>query len=159
MMTCIIASIIAMSVPGNGWMNRSPRSTSIASAVSVRIGSITTMRAPLARAFSIVGHRCRLVSLVFVPHSRISLECSSSSGVHRPTAAVGHPEPGTDGRPADVAVDPRRTHAPEEPAAQPHHRQQALVAGIGERQDGFGAVRVDHVVETGGDLGRALRPT
>ena len=37
MMTCIIASIIAMSVPGSGWMN-----WSASSAVIVRIGSITT---------------------------------------------------------------------------------------------------------------------
>ncbi len=89
MMTCIIASIIAMSVPGKGWMNWSPRSTSTASAVNVRIGSMTTMRAPLERAFSMVGHRCRLVSLVLVPHSRSSLECSSSrASIARPLPLV-----------------------------------------------------------------------
>ena len=60
-------------------MNRSPRSASMASAVAVRIGSITTIRAPRERAVSMVGQRWRLVSLVLVPHNRMSWECSSSS--------------------------------------------------------------------------------
>ncbi len=64
--------------------------------------------------------------------------------IHRPAAAVGHPQPGADRRPADVALDPRGAHVPEEPAAETHHRQQALVAGVGERQHRFGAMGVDH---------------
>jgi hypothetical protein len=87
MMTCIIASIIAMSVPGRGWTKRSPRDSSMASAVGVRIGSITTSRAPLVRAVSIVGHRCRFVSRVLVPHRMISRACSSSS------ASMPRPDP------------------------------------------------------------------
>ena len=75
MMTCIIASIIAMSVPGSGCTNWSQ-----SSAVTVRIGSITTTLAPWARARSITGHRWRLVSLVLVAHNRISRACSSCSG-------------------------------------------------------------------------------
>ena len=78
MRTCIIASISAMSVPGSGWTN-----WSAASAVSVRIGSITTTLAPSARAASIVGHRWRLVSRVLVPHSRISLRVAQLQRVER----------------------------------------------------------------------------
>jgi len=47
----------------------------------------------------------------------------------------------------------------EEPAVDPHHRQQALVPGVGVRQHRFGAVGVDHRVESLGDLGEGLVPT
>ncbi len=41
---------------------------------------MTITRAPSARAASIVGHRCRLVSRVLVPQIRMSLLWRSSSG-------------------------------------------------------------------------------
>ena len=120
------------------------RSMSIASAVTVRIGSMTTSRAPCARARSIVGQRCRLVSLVLVPHRMISSSVRVRAGrVPRPTPfviAIAAPTVGAADRPRQL----RRAHVPEEPAAQSHHRQQALVAGVGEGQHRFGAVLVDH---------------
>ena len=64
-----------MSVPGSGCTN-----SSAASAVIVRIGSITTTLAPSARAASMVGHRWRFVSRVFEPQMTISFEWRSSSG-------------------------------------------------------------------------------
>ena len=47
-----MASISATSVPGRGWTNQSA-----ASAVDVRMGSITTTVAPPALASSMKGHR------------------------------------------------------------------------------------------------------
>ena len=70
-----MANINATSVPGNGWMNQSADS-----AVMVRTGSMTTTLAPLARASSINGHRCRFVRRVLVPHRRINLLNRTSIG-------------------------------------------------------------------------------
>ena len=44
----------------------------------------------------------------------------------------------------------------EEPPAEAHHRQQALVPGVGEGEHGLGAVGVDHLAQPRGDLGERL---
>ena len=151
--TCIIASISAMSVPGSGWMN-----WSAASAVIVRTGSMTTTRAPSARAASMVGQRWRLVSRVFVAHRMIRREWRSSraSSVRPVPLVIVIPAP-TVG-PHSAAHQPAGAHVVEEAAVETHHRQQALVAGVAERQHRLGAVGVDHVAEAGADLGEGVVP-
>ena len=95
--TCIIASIRAMSVPGSGCTN-----SSAASAVSVRIGSITTTLAPSARAR--LDRRPEVAvgeAGVGAPDAGSACEWRSSSGSRpRPLPLViAHAVP--DGRPAD----------------------------------------------------------
>ena len=78
--------------------------------------------------------------------------------VHAPPGAVRHPHAGADGRTADRPNEVGRAHVSEESAAEPHHRQQALVAGVGERQHRLGTVLVDDAVQPVRDLGQRLVP-
>jgi hypothetical protein len=73
-------SASAASVPGSGRTCQSADA-----AVRVRSGSMTTTRAPALRAAWTIGHWCRLVTIVFVPHSTMSRLCARSSG-RRPTS-------------------------------------------------------------------------
>ena len=139
--------------PGSGWMN-----SSADSAVIVRIGSITTTLAPSARAASIVGHRWRLVRRVFVAHSRISRLWRSSSG-SRPRLVplvIRTPAPTVGPQIArSIRLAPRWwKNRPSRPITD----EQALVAGVAERQDRLGAVLVDDAVQAGGDLGQGVVP-
>jgi hypothetical protein len=79
-------------------------------------------------------------------------------GIHAPSRPVRHAHPVSDRRPADRPLELRRTHVGEEPRVDAHHRQQALVAGVGERQDRFGSVGVDHRMQSLGDLGERVVP-
>ncbi len=146
------ASIRAMSVPGSGWMNQSA-----SSAVIVRIGSMTMTCAPSARAASIVGQRCRLVSLVLVPHRMISFECRISNGssalavplvIFTPAPTVG----------PQIARTTRVAAQPIPESLGEAHCQQALVAGVAVRHDRLGAVAVDDLVEARSDLAERLFP-
>jgi hypothetical protein len=74
-MTCIMPSASAASVPG---MGRTCRSATWA--VRVRSGSMTTTVAPFCLASRMNGHRCRLVTMVFVPHRTMKRLCAMSSG-------------------------------------------------------------------------------
>ena len=78
--------------------------------------------------------------------------------VEAEAGAVRHPHAGADGRAADRAHEAAGAEVVEEAAVEAHHRQQALVAGVAERQDRLGAVRVDDVVQPGGDLGQRVVP-
>ena len=72
--------------------------------------------------------------------------------------AVGHPHAGADGRAANRPIEQAGAEVVEEPAVHAGHGEQALVAGIAERKDRFGAVLVDHAVQAGGDLGQRVVP-
>ena len=78
--------------------------------------------------------------------------------VHSATGAVGHRQADTDGGSTESSMQLAGTHMGKEAAAEPCHREQALVAGVGERQHGFRAMGVDYVVETSGDRGQGLFP-
>ena len=73
--TCIIASASAASLAGLICTCQSA-----ASAVRVRIGSTTTIFAPRRWASRTSGQKCRLVTIVFVPHSTMNRLCTISSG-------------------------------------------------------------------------------
>ena len=68
-----------------------------------------------------------------------------------------HLHAGTDRRPADRPLDPRRAQPIPEPLGEAH-RQQALIAGIAVRHDGLCAVASDDLVESPGNLGQRLVP-
>ena len=78
--------------------------------------------------------------------------------VETEAAAVGHPHAVPDRGAADR---PHQTAGPEmveEAPVEPHDRQQALVAGIAERQDRLGTVLGDDRVEPLGDLAEGVVP-
>ena len=143
MRTCIIASIIATSVPGSGWTN-----WSASSAVIVRIGSMTTTsRAVGAGRFD---HRPEVA--VGEPRVRAPQEDQLASARARAGRAP---------RPVPfVIVTPAPTVGPQmlrsswvaprwlkKRSRDAHRREQALVAGVAERQDRLAAVLVDDGVE------------
>ncbi len=78
--------------------------------------------------------------------------------VEAETAAVGHPHAVAHRGAADRADQPARPEVVEEAAVEAHDRQQALVAGIAERQDRLGAVLGDDRVEPVCDLAQGVVP-
>ena len=78
--------------------------------------------------------------------------------IHAEPGAVSHRHTGADGRPTDRAHEPARTEVVEEPATDALQGEDALVAGVAERQDRLGAVGVDHVVQPGRDLAERVVP-
>ena len=75
MMTCIMASASAASVPGSG-----ARCSWHFSAVRLRYGSIAMSFAPRRLASCTRDHRCRLETIGFEPQIRISFASSKRSG-------------------------------------------------------------------------------
>ena len=154
MSTCIIASIRAMSVPGGGWTN-----SSADSAVIVRIGSMTT-------TLGAVG-ACRLDGRPEVavgeagvrPPQQDQPAVAQLERVEAEAAAVGHAHAVADRRAADRPVEEAGAEVVEEAAVEAGDRQQALVAGVAERQHRLGAVAVDDVVQAARRSRRGRRPT
>ena len=79
-------------------------------------------------------------------------------GVEAEAAAVRHAHPVADRRAAHRPQQPAGAEVVEEPAVEAHHRQQALVAGVAERQDRLGAVVGDGVVQARRRSRPARRP-
>ena len=153
MRTCIIASIIAMSVPGPG-LEEPVGGLGGGGADRVDHDDLGAVGAGL-----LDGRPQVTVGELGVRRPQDDqLGVADLERIHAERRAVGHRHAGADGRPADRAHETARTEVVEEPAADALHGEEALVAGVAERQDRLGAVGVDHVVQARRDLGERVVP-
>ena len=140
-------------------MNRSPRSASMASAVerADRVDHDDPRPAGPGRLDG--GPQMAVGEAGVGAPQQDELGVFEFERVHAAPRSVRHPHPGADGGTADVAIDERRSHVPEEAATEAHQRQETLVAGVGEREHRLGSVGGDHAVQAFRRSRRAPRPT
>ena len=145
--TCMSPSASAASVPGSGRTCQSA-----AAAVRVSSGSMTTTRAPALRACWTIGHWCRLVTIVFVPHSTMKRLCSEVEGAQADQRAGGLELPGGRRLPADRALQPAGAQAREEAPVHRGALHEPLGAGEAVGEHRLAAVLGDDRAQALGDV-------
>ena len=119
---------------------------------------MTTTRAPALRACWTIGHWCRLVTIVFVPHSTMKRLWSEVEGAQADERAGGLELPGGRRLPADRALQPAGAQAREEAPVHRGALHEPLGAGEAVGQHRLAAVLGDDRAQPLGDVRRARRP-